>query len=437
MHLFNVAIRLSFSANPLISWILFLTFAGLSSPQAKDRSVAVLNGQKFTAADVERLLQGLPPQLRDKAKGNLQGFLHQYALFAHLTTLAEKEGLHEQSPWAEQLSWQQLQILAQAAINERARPGAARVDSSQANTDALKQWLDQLRTETQVSFEDPEYLRLPPEQLSGVAKERVVARVNGQPLTAGELQRLLTGAEPQVRQNFYQQREEFLRQLALMRRLAEIARTEQLHERSPYREQLLWARMNVLAQALLSWQSSRIEVSPEEARAYYRQRQADYEAARVRVIYLAFDPYGKGATTPDGKKIPAEPEVRNLAQQLYQDLTRGADFVKLVRQFSQDEVSVKKDGDFGTIRKFDPLPQAIKDAIFALQPGQVSPPVRQPNGYYLFRLEERHGIPYEEVQQEILRTLREKKFKDWFDSIRQAVEVVIEDPQYFHQAANR
>ena len=50
----------------------------------------------------------------------------------------------------------------------------------------------------------------------------------------------------------------------------------------------------------------------------------------------------------------------------------------------------------------DNLPDAIRTAIFALKAGEVSAPVKQPNGFYLFRAEEVSAQPLAEVQEEVL-----------------------------------
>jgi len=407
----------------------------LQSAESPDHVVATVNGKKLTVREVERIFLGLPPQAQQQFRANREEFLRQYALIVHLADLAESAGLDKQSPYAQQLAWQKMQVLMQAAISERAASDKGSQPAGEVPP-GLKQWLDELRSQTQVTFEDQTYLSLPPEKLAETPASKIIARINGEPLTAGEIHDALTGAGPQIRQNFLEHRQEFLSQYALMKRLAGIALDHKLDQLSPYREQLAWVRANVLAQAFLNHESSAIQVTSEDARAYYEAHKNDFVAARVKVLYLPFDPYGKGATTSAGKKIPPEAEARRLAQDLAQRARSGADFVELVRQYSQDEKSARQNGDFGTIRKTSRLPEEIKQAIFSLKPGQVSDPVRQPNGYYLFRLEELSPIPFQEVEEELIRELREKKFQAWFDSIRQAVQVVIEDPAYFRQPSS-
>jgi parvulin-like peptidyl-prolyl isomerase len=61
----------------------------------------------------------------------------------------------------------------------------------------------------------------------------------------------------------------------------------------------------------------------------------------------------------------------------------GADFVKLVKENSQDEASRDKDGDFATLRYGDNIPNAFRSAVFALKQGEVcSAPRKSPCGRF-------------------------------------------------------
>lgn len=104
----------------------------------------------------------------------------------------------------------------------------------------------------------------------------------------------------------------------------------------------------------------------------------------------------------------------------------GADFVKMVRQHSEDQTSAAKDGDFGNLRRGDNLPDAVRNAIFSLKQGEVSEPVRQPNGFYLFRAEKVNAQPFEQVRDEIFSELREKRFREWMEETQRSVNAELE-----------
>jgi peptidyl-prolyl cis-trans isomerase C len=110
---------------------------------------------------------------------------------------------------------------------------------------------------------------------------------------------------------------------------------------------------------------------------------------------------------------------------------RGADFVALVREHSEDAASKAKDGDFGTFRRSDKIPEPIKAAIFSLRPGEVSRPVRQPNGFYLFRVEELKTPTLDDVRQELIPAAKTAKFTEWFEGVRASIRVEFENEEYF------
>ena len=72
--------------------------------------------------------------------------------------------------------------------------------------------------------------------------------------------------------------------------------------------------------------------------------------------------------------------------------------MKLVKENSDDETSRAKDGDFATLRSSDNIPDAFRATVFALKKGEVSEPLKQPNGFYLLRAEEVTVRPLSEVR---------------------------------------
>jgi len=72
------------------------------------------------------------------------------------------------------------------------------------------------------------------------------------------------------------------------------------------------------------------------------------------------------------------------AQAIVQEIQNGADFAQLAAQKSIDDKTKAKGGDLGEAYPGDFSP-TFEQAILALQVGQVSPPVKTENGYYIFK----------------------------------------------------
>jgi peptidyl-prolyl cis-trans isomerase C len=76
-------------------------------------------------------------------------------------------------------------------------------------------------------------------------------------------------------------------------------------------------------------------------------------------------------------------------------------------------------------------PDAVKLTIFALRPGEVSKPVRQPSGFYLFKLESIERAPFQEVESRIAGELTVSHFNQWLDALKARFAAKVKDPSYF------
>jgi peptidyl-prolyl cis-trans isomerase C len=264
--------------------------------------------------------------------------------------------------------------------------------------------------------------------------DTVLATIEGRKLTYAEFQKYMAALPPQMQQSAMKDRKGFVEQFALMQKLSQLAEKSELDQKSPYRESLEFNRMYVLMNAELNDAMNKIIVSGDEQQKQYDEHKDKYSQARVKVIYIPFSSSAAAQADSKGKKLLSEPEAKARAEQALADARGGADFVKLVKQYSEDATSAAKDGDFGTIHRSDNVPEPIKTAVFGAKPGQVTDPIRQPNGYYLFRVEDVSVRPYSEVRDEIYNEIRQARYKEWLDSMRGGVKVTLENEAFFSQA---
>jgi peptidyl-prolyl cis-trans isomerase C len=80
--------------------------------------VAEVDGKKFTAAEVNKLMEGFPPQMQLAIKSDPKRALGYILMTRHLANEAEKAKLEQQSPLKETLEYQRMNALAQAEINQ-------------------------------------------------------------------------------------------------------------------------------------------------------------------------------------------------------------------------------------------------------------------------------------------------------------------------------
>jgi peptidyl-prolyl cis-trans isomerase C len=265
-----------------------------------------------------------------------------------------------------------------------------------------------------------------------VTPETVVAEVEGKKYTAGDINKLADYLPPQMRPNFTRDPKAFLSQWFMLKKVASMAEAEKLDQKSPYKEGLEIQRMSLLMQALVNEQSTKMPVTPEEQKKAYEARKDEFTQAKVKIIYI---PFSTGPAPPaDGAKKPmTEAEALAKAETVVKQGRAGTDFVALVKQYSEDPISKDAGGDFGPIKKGDKLPDAVKQAVFALKPGEISEPVRQPNGYYVFRLSELQPQAFEEVQEVLFNEMRNQRMKEWMDKIAKSTEVKVQNEAYFNQ----
>jgi peptidyl-prolyl cis-trans isomerase C len=264
---------------------------------------------------------------------------------------------------------------------------------------------------------------------SSVSPDTVVLEVAGRKYTAAEIDKLIAALPPQVQQNAHTQ-PQILNQLFLMKRLAEDAEKAGLDKQPPYQQALEFNRIQVLSQAQLGMIQNGGIVSSDDQEKYYKEHPEKFRQAKVRVIYVAFNPAGDKAGT-DAKKLPSEAEAKAKIDDLRKQILAGADFGKLARDNSDDKQSAVKDGDFGTISQKSSYPDAIKAAVFTLKQGEVSEPVKQPNGFYLLRADELTTLPFAEVSTQLVQDLRQEHFNEVMKDLQTQYTVKVDNQAYF------
>ena len=263
------------------------------------------------------------------------------------------------------------------------------------------------------------------------SKDVPVATVNGKKMTGSEIDAFIAALPQAMQTNFHRDPKEFVRQYAMMQLLSERAAQRKLDEESPYKERLAYTRMQILVQCMMDDANKNFSISAEDQRKVYEERKAKYTQAGLKAIYIAFSTGLVKPADEKTRKLPTEAEARVKAESLYKQLQSGADFAKLVKENSDDPTSAAKDGDFGTVKQSDGISDEIKSTIFALKPGDVSKPVRQPNGFYLFKVTALEVEPYDKVKDDIHKELQQESFQKWFEKMRAETKVEFDNEAYF------
>ncbi|MBS2033443.1 peptidylprolyl isomerase [bacterium] len=103
----------------------------------------------------------------------------------------------------------------------------------------------------------------------------------------------------------------------------------------------------------------------EEENAFYKQHRAELESLKVQQILLL--------DKAEAARVQAEASKP------------GADFSALAKKYSLDSRSKAQGGLLGEVHRGELEPE-LAEALFALQPGQVSQPVESADGIHIFRV---------------------------------------------------
>lgn len=163
---------------------------------------------------------------------------------------------------------------------------------------------------------------------------------------------------------------------------------------------------------------------------------ASFDEASVREIWVRRQPRREEETR-------TEEEARQRAEELVERLRAGADFGELAVEESEEENAAEA-GELREEMRRGRMSAEWDEAVFALQPGEVSDPINMLGDYVIVKLESRtRELPddYESNKQELLANLVSQKqdqvWRDHQTERRESAEVTVVDPEFLAYEALR
>jgi peptidyl-prolyl cis-trans isomerase SurA len=267
---------------------------------------------------------------------------------------------------------------------------------------------------------------------------RIVATIDGEPITAHELRRYArergagTGDEPQMLDALITDKllEIEIKAQGISARDDEIDRyIEEIQQRNGLDKDGFARALSAQGMTLETYRGrvkneiekaqlvnreirQRVNVSPEEIQRYYDKHRDDYaidERVKVRDIFFAIDADADDAGIARTRSKALE--VRELAR-------GGRDFGALAQQFSEGP-GADKGGELGTFARGE-MSRDLEEAVFALEPGAISEPVRAGGGFHLLRVDERIAKGYrpidevkDDIREHLYNDALEERFQNW------------------------
>jgi peptidyl-prolyl cis-trans isomerase D len=139
--------------------------------------------------------------------------------------------------------------------------------------------------------------------------------------------------------------------------------------------------------------AANVEVTEEQLRAVYEEERERFETAEQRRARHILIEVAEGQ----------EDAARSTAESILARIRGGEDFAAVAAEASADAGTKAQGGDLGWIGR-GMLVGPFEDALFAMQPGGLSEPVRSEFGFHIIKLEEiRAGEvqPFEQVREEL------------------------------------
>ncbi len=172
----------------------------------------------------------------------------------------------------------------------------------------------------------------------------------------------------------------------------------------------------------------KVKVTDEEVRKYYSDHSDRFKSKeQVKVRQIVWRLPAKEDKEYTAKHDKAIQE----AQLILKEVNTGKDFSELAKKYSQDEKTSSKGGELGWIEK-GRLADPVDAVVFSLHKGEVSKPVETPSGLIVFQCEDKKdpgSYSFDEVKDRIrsmLTSRKKSKLKDeLYNQLRSKMKIEI------------
>jgi parvulin-like peptidyl-prolyl isomerase len=267
-----------------------------------------------------------------------------------------------------------------------------------------------------------------PKSMPVVPPDRVVVAVGDVTITAAQFDQIIDALPEQYRSVARGSgRKQFADNIVRIAVLAQEGKRRKLDESSVYRTQSMFEDANILANMTYEEIGKNAKLDEADVRKYFEAHKAEFEQVRARHILIRVQ--GSPAPVRPGQKDLTEAEALAKAQDLRKRILAGEDFAQLARQESDDTGSGANGGDLGSFRHGQMVP-TFEQAAFAMQPGDLSEPVKSPFGYHLIKVEGKESKSFEDVRPELERRMRPEQAQKVVEELQKKTPAVL-DPDFF------
>ena len=119
-------------------------------------------------------------------------------------------------------------------------------------------------------------------------------------------------------------------------------------------------------------------VPRQEVEKYIQNQRYEVKTSQILITYVDVNP----------KYDRSMDEAKKLAEEIYQKLIQGADFTKMVEQYSDDPSAGQNKGSLPYVTWGSLVPE-YEEAAWSMNTGDISKPVKTKFGFHIIRLDEK------------------------------------------------
>jgi peptidyl-prolyl cis-trans isomerase C len=212
----------------------------------------------------------------------------------------------------------------------------------------------------------------------------VVARVNGAEIRQSDVDAVeeelgsnLPAASPEARRDYV------VGLIADTLLVAQAAEKRGTGDTAAFKRRIAFARNRLLSEILLDEEAKAATTDEALRKVYAEASKQMAEEMEVRARHILF-------RVEDDKDEKASAEAETKVKAVIARLKKGEDFAKLATELTEDPSGKENGGDLGYFTREQMVPE-FSTAAFALEPGQISDPVKSAFGWHVLKVEDKRS----------------------------------------------
>ena len=227
------------------------------------------------------------------------------------------------------------------------------------------------------------------------------------------------------------QKKQLATQYAMALVMAHKAHEMHLDQGAKYEQRLRLAKLGVLNKALgETLQEQASNISDKDLQDYYKANSVAYEETELQRIFVPKLKPQESKDEAQSKDKPSEEDAKKkeqesqaatkkLADSLRTRAAAGEDFDKLQEEaYASTGMKNKPPTKLGKVRRNGLPPDQL--SVLDGKVGDVSQPIANPSGYFIYKVGQKDTLPFDQVKQEISTTLSQQKLRDEMQAIQQS-----------------